>query len=58
MTRTANDRDRALAARREPTDDRSEQDGDEGRAFHQRIAGGQVFAFEMIRQNTVLDRPE
>ena len=36
----------------------AEQDGDEGRAFDQRIAGRQLGAGEMVGQNAVFDRPE
>jgi hypothetical protein len=34
------------------------QDGDEGGAFHQRIAGRQLGLGEVIGQDAVLDRPE
>ena len=37
-------RDVAAAARGQPADDGAGENGDEGRAFHQRIAGGQLLA--------------
>ena len=49
---------RFAAARRQPTDDGAGQNRDEGRAFHQRIAGGQLLALEMVRQDAVFDRAE
>ena len=46
----------SLAAR--PPAIGAEQDGDEGRAFDQRVAGRQLFALQMIGQDAVFDRPE
>ena len=42
----------------EPADDGAEQDGEEGPAFDQRIAGGQFVARQAIGQDAVFDRPE
>ncbi len=39
-------------------DDGAEQDGDEGRAFDQRIAGGKFRAGEVVGQDAVFDRTE
>ena len=39
-------------------DDGAEQDGDEGRAFDQGVAGGEFRTGEMIGQDAVLDRTE
>ncbi len=39
-------------------DDGAEQDGNEGRAFHQRVAGRQLGALKMVGQDAVLDRTE
>src|SRR6476620_5061783 len=39
-------------------DDGAEQDGDEGRAFDQGVAGGEFGTGEMIGQDAVLDRTE
>ena len=44
--------------RGEAADDGAEQDRHEGRAFDQRIAGGQLLLLQMIGQNAVLDRAE
>ena len=43
---------------REPADDGAEQDRHEGRAFDQRVAGGQLFLLQVIGQDAVFDRPE
>ena len=48
----------AAAARREATNDGAEQDGEECRAFDQRVAGGQFLALEMVGKDAVLDRPK
>ena len=51
--------DRVAAARGgDAGRDRAEQDGKEGAAFDQRIAGRQFFASEQVGQNSVFDRPE
>ena len=42
----------------EAADDGAEQDRHEGRAFDQRVAGGQLFPLQMIGQDAVLDRAE
>ena len=39
-------------------DDGAEQDGDEGRALHQRVAGGKLRAGEMVGKDAVLDGAE
>ena len=43
---------------RKPADDRAEQNGNEGRAFDQRVAGRELGAIEVIGQDAVLDRAE
>ena len=48
----------AAVLRREPADDGAEQDGHEGRAFDQRVAGRQFGALQMIGQDAVFDRTE
>ena len=42
----------------EAAHDGAEQDRHEGRAFDQRVAGGQFFLLEVVRQDAVLDRAE
>ena len=42
----------------EAGDDGADQDGEEGAAFDQRIAGRQFFARQMIGQDAVFDRAE
>ena len=48
----------AAVLRRQPGDDGAEQNGQEGAALDQRIAGRQFGAGEMVGQDTVLDRAE
>ncbi len=48
----------AAAFRRHAADDQAEQDRDEGRPFHQRVAGRQLGAGQMIGQDAVFDGPE
>ncbi len=36
----------------------ADEDGEEGRAFHQRVAGGQLGGGELLGQDAVFDRPE
>ena len=43
---------------RDAADDGAEQDGDEGRALDQRVAGGQFRALQVVGEDAVLDRPE
>src|SRR5262249_28652301 len=42
----------------EAADDGAEQDRHEGRAFDQRVAGGQLFLLQVIGQDAVFDRAE
>ena len=42
----------------DPADDGPKQDGDEGRALDQGVAGGELGAGEMVGKNAVLDRAE
>jgi hypothetical protein len=42
----------------EAGDDGADQDGKEGAAFDQRVAGRQFFARQMIGQDAVFDRAE
>ena len=42
----------------EAADDRAEQDRHEGRAFDQRVAGGQLLLLQVIGQDAVFDRAE
>ena len=58
MTRAPNDRRIAGHRRGEAARDRAEQDGEEGRAFDERVAGGQLLAREMVGQDAVFDRAE
>ena len=46
----------ATVARGQSARDRAQKDGDEGRAFHQRVAGRQLLAPQIIRENTEFDR--
>ncbi len=46
----------AAFGRGKPAHDGAEQDRHEGRAFDQRVAGGQFLLLQVIRQNAVLDR--
>jgi hypothetical protein len=48
----------AAVPRREPGDDGAEQDGKEGPAFNQGVAGRQFRAREMVGQDAVFDRTE
>ena len=46
------------AARGQTADDGAGENGDEGRAFDQRIAGRQLLAPQMVRQDAVFERAE
>ena len=48
----------AFASRRNSRRDGAKQDGEKGAAFDQRVAGRQLSALEMIRQDAVFDRTE
>ena len=48
----------AAALGGDAADDGAEQDRDEGRTLHQRVARGQFATRQMIRQNAVFDRTE
>ena len=48
----------AAVLRGQSGDDSAEQDGEEGAAFDQRIAGRQFGARKMVGQDAVFDRPE
>ena len=48
----------AAAMRGKAADDGAEQNGNEGRAFDQRVAGRELGALEVIGQDAVLDRAE
>ena len=48
----------AAVLRRDPGDDGAEKDGEEGPAFDQRVALGQLLAGKMVGQDAVFDRAE
>ena len=52
------DRRAAVFVRGEAAGDGAGEDGDEGRAFDQRVAGGQFVATQMVGQDAVFHRPE